>query len=582
LRQAYAIIKAISKKKMKVIDAARADFIKGAENKGVSGTQANELFDLILKFAGYGFNKSHSTGYAIVAYQTAYLKTYFPSQYMAAFLTFESQAQKVSDWIPYLDECKRAVFVEPTDTQAAIAPIIKTGIEVRPPDVNLSEADFAVVFEDGEQPSPSHGHVRFGLKAIKGVGSNAIEAIISEREGSGGDDDDTIKTHKQPKPYESIFDFCERVLSRGPGALNKATVEALIRAGCFDAVHGRDNRAAMLATVESAMSAGQKAAKDRMSGQGGLFGMGGGDDSVAAPEPDATPLVKATPWSEPETLRQEKETLGFYVSSHPLEQWRQWSDVFTSHTIAQAREQPQDKRVVLVTIVQSVRAIVMKQGKRAGQKMGIVTVEDLTGTMDTVLFADAYARFNHLLEDDEPKFVLGRIDHRRGEPQVIVDALVPIEGVPLRGGKLRLVVAEPRLNGSRDEALQTLAMCLRGDDDNIDANHANGNGNGNGHALSANGSTAVMAAPVASALQPMSKEAAQFVAAESPVVPIQVWVETPDAYVEVEPRLYPELKLCPHAIGPIMHALGPGSARLVGGVAIEMEDPRAKWAKKRS
>src|SRR5690606_21572241 len=152
---------------------------------------------LILKFAGYGFNKSHSSGYAIVAYQTAFLKTYFPNQYMAAFLTYESQAQKVEDWIRYKDDCRRTRFTNG-----------KVGVDIRPPDINLSDADFTVVFDEDEPRGAWHGHVRFGLRAIKGAGAKAIEAIVQERRANG--------------PYQSLHEFCERI---PPGVDNKATTE---------------------------------------------------------------------------------------------------------------------------------------------------------------------------------------------------------------------------------------------------------------------------------------------------------------------------------------------------------------------
>src|SRR6185295_19260830 len=191
LRDAYTLIKNISKKKHDKIEKERPKFVEGAQKQGLTKQGAEELFELILKFAGYGFNKSHSTGYAIVAYQTAYLKTYFPNQYMAAFLTYESQANKVSEWIPYLEDCRRTRFVD-AETGAQI----KVGVEVRPPDVNLSKADFTVVFEEKEPHTAHSGHIRFGLKAIKGSGDKAVDAIIIEREKSGA--------------FTSIFDFTER------------------------------------------------------------------------------------------------------------------------------------------------------------------------------------------------------------------------------------------------------------------------------------------------------------------------------------------------------------------------------------
>ncbi len=453
LRSAYTLIKAISKKKEKVINANRPTFVEGAAKKGLAKKDAEDLFELILKFAGYGFNKSHSTGYAIVAYQTAYLKTYFPAQYMAAFLSYESQAQKVADWLPYLEDCKKTVTIDPVSGET-----LRTGIEVRPPDINLSQSEFSVVFEPGEPRTAAGGHIRFGLRAIKGAGARAIEAIIRERDESGDaterqDGPQTGRRDSSPhaatSPFASLFDFAERVPA---GTVNKATVEALIKAGAFDSVHGRSARASMVATIDKAVAAGQRAAQDKASGQNQLFGFGGEEaDSAPAAE---TPLVSVPAWSESETLRQEKETLGFYVSSHPLEEWADWTGVFSDLRCAELKAQPQDKRVVLPAMVQAVRTIVTKSGRSAGQKMGILTLEDTSGTAEAVMFANVFTQFGHLVEEaDRPLFVLGRVDHSRGDPQVIVDKLVPIDGQPLEKGRLVIAMRDRVLNGSAPSAL---------------------------------------------------------------------------------------------------------------------------------
>jgi DNA polymerase-3 subunit alpha len=469
LRDAYTLIKNISKKKYDKIEKERPTFVEGAQNQGLTKQGAEDLFELILKFAGYGFNKSHSTGYAIVAYQTAYLKTYFPNQYMAAFLTFESQANKASAWIPYLEDCRRTRFIDPATGKTA-----KVGVEVRPPDIGLSQADFSVVMEadapvNGVLPKPamlrSHeGHVRFGLQAIKGAGEKAIESIIRERDGGAGvvanqpsNGSATPPAQPEKRLFTSLFDFCERVPT---GAINKAAIEALVKCGAFDSVHGRNSRAAMLASIEQAMTAGQKLALDKASGQGSLFG-GGGGGAKPAPAPQGT-LAKVPAWTETETLTQEKETLGFYVSSHPLERWKVWSGAFTTCTVAGVKELKQDSRVVVAAMVQSVRAIVVRNGKSAGQKMAIVTVEDTSGGLEAVLFTEAYSKYGHLAAGEQVLFVLGRVDMSRGDAQIIVDRLVPIEGVPLDSGRVRLFVDERRLNGNAPAALARLAEIVRG------------------------------------------------------------------------------------------------------------------------
>ncbi|MFG0327269.1 MAG: DNA polymerase III subunit alpha [Phycisphaerales bacterium JB037] len=535
LRAAYSLIKAISKKKKSVIDAERPKFVEGAARKGLANADAENLYELILKFAGYGFNKSHSTGYAIVAYQTAYLKTYFPRQYMAAFLTYESQAQKVSDWTPYLEDCKHTRAIDPKTGE-----VVSAGIEVRPPDVNLSKADFAVVFGKKEKRSAATGHIRFGLKALKGAGGKAIEAIIGEREGGGEAGD----RESRKKPYSSLFDFCERVPS---GAVNKATIEALIKSGSFDALHGRDKRAAMCATIDAAVSAGQRAAADKAAGQAQLFGGG----AVVDAAPEAT-LEKAEPWSEAETLRQEKETLGFYVSSHPLEQWSAWSGAFTNATLAELKDKPQDAKVIVAALVQSVRTIVVKQGRSAGQRMAILTLEDTTATADAVLFADRYAKYGHLLEDsdkaDAPKFVLGRLDLSRGDPQIIVDQLAPIEGVPVEKGTLRLCVRAQRLNGSAEGSLSRVRELIESF-----APIANGKGSRSG-ARSVGGGVA----------EP---------------VPVDLVLETEDAWVMLKPEQPMRVRLDPDLVGGMREVLGDGCAKLIGGVTVVVEE-RKKLTKR--
>jgi DNA polymerase-3 subunit alpha len=314
------------------------------------------------------------------------------------------------------------------------------------------------VFDPDEEPVRRAGHIRFGLKAIKGAGGKAIESIISERDTPAGDELGA-KT-----PYTSLFDFTERV---PPGTVNKATIEALVKAGAFDSVHGRDRRSSMVATIEQAVSAGQRAAQDKAAGQNQLFGFGGGDDADTAPDAPAeeTPLASAPAWTESETLRQEKDTLGFYVSSHPLEEWADWTKVFCRLSCSTLKQQPQDKRVVLPALVQSVRTIVTKSGRSAGQKMGILMLEDTTG----------HRRGGHVLQRlravrpprrqrrrrrRQPVFVMGRVDHSRGDPQVIVDKLVPIDGQPLEKGRLLIALRGKRLNGTADAAMDRVRGLL--------------------------------------------------------------------------------------------------------------------------
>lgn len=406
LRAAYSLIKAISKKKETIINAERPKFVEGAQTRGLDRKNAEELFELVLKFAGYGFNKSHSTGYAVVAYQTAYLKTYFPAQYMAAFLTYESQAQRVADWMPYLEDTRKTRAIDPPTGN-----VVRAGIDVKPPDVNKSGSGFTVVFDSGEIPAPAHGHIRFGMQAIKGAGEKAIDAIVKERTNNG--------------PFTSLFDFCERVPQM---TVNKSTIESLIKCGAFDTVHGREARAAMVATLPRAIGAGQTLAADKAAGQGGLFG--GGEVSPAA-KPVETPLDGVKPWTEKETLDQEKDTIGFFVSSHPLDQWRPWIHALPVSRTDELEGKGQDTRVLLAGSCQSIRTLVIRKGQSAGQKMAIVTFEDGHSTCECVVFSDAYVRYEHLLKEDELVFLLGDIDLSRGSPQLITDRVLTLDMMPI-------------------------------------------------------------------------------------------------------------------------------------------------------
>ncbi len=374
LNTALTLIKAISKKKEKTIAAERPNFLAGAAENGIVGEEAEKLFHLILRFAGYGFNKAHSTRYAIVAYQTAWFKVHHPRQFMAALLTLESgQTDKV---VRYLAEARRM------------------GIAVGPPDINACGADFTV---DGET-------IRFGLAAVKGVGHKAVEAIIEARQRTGR--------------FHELYHFCENVDLR---AVNRATVEALIKCGAFDALGA--HRAAMLAALEHAIELGNAAAEDRRSGQLSFFGAFGqtGGQKPAPRFPDIEPL------SEAQLLQAEKDTLGFYISSHPLVKYGRELDSLGSATCARLAELADRAPVTLGCMIASVRTRVTKSGRSAGRKMAILGVEDLTGSSECVVFAEAYERLAELLAPERIVFLSGTVDRRREKPQLIVDQAIPIE-----------------------------------------------------------------------------------------------------------------------------------------------------------
>ncbi|MBX3372800.1 MAG: DNA polymerase III subunit alpha [Phycisphaeraceae bacterium] len=407
LRAAYTLIKAISKKKESVIDAERPKFIEGAARRGLSRTAAEELFSLILRFAGYGFNKSHSTGYAIIAYQTAYLKTYFPAQYMAAVMTLESGARKIEEWSMYLDECSRLVWPD----HAPDAPHI--GIEVRSPDITRSGAGFVVVYGEDEPHDALHGHIRFGLGAVKGVGRAAVHGILEERMRGG--------------PFRSIWDFCDRVPQR---VANKAVIEALVRAGAFDTLHGGSaQRSRIFAAIDDAMAAGQSAAADRSSGQLSMFGLLEEARPDIVPADPPLPMVPA--WERRVLLDGEKQTLGFYLSGHPLDEHFDLLRPYLTCDARRADDEPDQKAVVLGGVLTDVRIITAKSGRSAGEKMAVIRVQDHRGTIECVVFANVFQRDAARIVPDAVVLVIGRVDHSRGATQIIVEQVLQPREAPM-------------------------------------------------------------------------------------------------------------------------------------------------------
>ncbi len=364
LERAYKLIKAISKKNEDVIAAEKEHFLAGCRRHRVKSAQAAEIWDQIRAFAGYGFNKSHSARYAQIAYQTAYLKAHYPVEFMAALLTYEMvNSDKLAE---YLDECRRME------------------IEVAPPDINESGADFTVV---GEK-------VRFGLAAVKGIGHRAVEAIVEARGRVGR--------------FKSLFHFAEEVeLS----VINRTVVDCLIKCGAFDSTGARRSQLAQV--MDRALSAGAEVQEDRRKGQMNLLGAVAEDEDL-----DAEALPDLPEWSEHERLQNEKAVLGLYVSGHPLAQHEQLIRHCASVQVADLPALAQDREVVLGGLIKQVRAIVTKSGRNAGARMAVFDLEDLTGTVPCVIFPRDYQKHQDLLHEDEIVFVRGTVDRAREEPQI--------------------------------------------------------------------------------------------------------------------------------------------------------------------
>ena len=400
LRSAYTLIKAISKKKKTVIDSNRVTFVEGAAEKGLPKEKAEELFELINKFAGYGFNKSHSTGYSIVSYQTAWMKTYFPAQYMASVLTLEGAAKKIEDLGVYLQDCRE---VKRPRNRKANSP---HGVDVRSPDVNLSIDGFTVAFDKEEDQIADTGHIRFGLDTIKNVSSAAVRQAVSDREKNGR--------------FKDALDFCVRVPE-----INKTGLECLIKSGAFDSLHGLENRSSLVASIEEMLRSAKQDRDDHQAGQASLFG--GGEQEESGP---AFKLPKVTEWSRMEALENEREVLGIWVSGHPLVESKEVFDQLSrGRDLKDLSEMQHDANVCLCVVLSQVRPLTIRQGRNAGSKMAMMTLQDLTDKCEAVIFSDGYSKYANALEKPGTiLFVMGRVDRKRSEsPQLVVSDALTID-----------------------------------------------------------------------------------------------------------------------------------------------------------
>ncbi len=385
LRDAYGLIKAISKKKLKTIAKERERFIEGCSKKGLTKQQAKQIFELIERFAGYGFNKSHSTRYSFIAYQTAYMKARWPVEFMAALLTYEmDNTDKIVD---YIGECAQM------------------GIEVLAPDINESGVDFTPLYIDKGQPE-TKGVIRFGLAAVKGVGGKAVEQIIAARDRVG--------------KFESLFHFCENVDLR---AANKQVLEALIKAGSFDKLGG--NRHQMMLGLERAMEMGASRQTDRANRQMSFFAAA--DETDYSKDQDRLPHVD--PWPESQMLAYEKAVLGFYITSNPLSHHAETINIYSTHNTSQLAEEKGERDVVIGGMITRIRYNLTKTGKNAGEKMAAFVLEDLQGQVEVVLFPRVLKKFAELTKEDAVVFVEGKLDFRREQPNILASELIPLEEI---------------------------------------------------------------------------------------------------------------------------------------------------------
>jgi len=411
--------RAMGKKKAEEMAQHRKLFVKGAkERNNIPESKANQIFDLLEKFAGYGFNKSHAAAYAIVAYQTAYLKGNYPVEFLSAMMTNDMGTQEKLKIV--LDEAKAL------------------GVEVLPPDVNDGQAFFFPANSKlkAQNSEPPKQAIRFGLAAIKGVGEAAVKGIIEARDKGG--------------KFTSLTDFCERVDSR---TVTRKTLEALIKCGACDSFG--ETRASMFAVLDRVMARAASAAADRVRGQVSLFGM--------MEEPAAAKVEKTTQlpeWPQHELLAHEKELLGFYVTGHPLTPLAPLLEKFCLHNSATAKTLTPR---TMTRIGGMVGAVQQGMSKKSGKPYAMVTLEDLEGTFSMLLMNENYDKYREHLVSGKALLVVGEVNNDEDKPKLFPSEIMPLEDAPRKFTKqvhLRLYPAH--VDGAKLEATRALVEAHRG------------------------------------------------------------------------------------------------------------------------
>ncbi|MEA3279567.1 MAG: DNA polymerase III subunit alpha, partial [Thermodesulfobacteriota bacterium] len=373
MAEADDLRKAMGKKKPAIMAKHTLRFIQGSKDNGIPHDKAKKIFELIEKFGGYGFNKSHSAAYALIAYQTAFLKAHFPVELMASLLT--SEIHSIDGVVKYIAECR------------------SHSIDVLPPDVNESNKEFTV----------TGSKIRFGLVAVKNVGEGAIESIVEARKE---------KTGKEGR-FTSLFDFCERV---GFQKVNKRVMESLIKCGAFDSTEARRSR--MMASLEDALDYGQRVQREMADPQIGLFDTGGIKQTA-----DYPPMPEIDEWDEKQLLTFEKEFLGFYITGHPLTRHEDVLEKFTNADSISLKEKKDGEIIRIGGVVRNVKTIKTKKG----DLMAFVTIEDLLGSVEVTIFSSVYASVHNDLSGDSPILVQGRIQKDENSVKILVDTLIPLD-----------------------------------------------------------------------------------------------------------------------------------------------------------
>jgi len=394
LAEADVLRKAVGKKDAELIKKELGKFVEKAVEKGHDRRRVQDLSDQIEAFGRYGFNRSHSVAYGMVAYQTAWLKCHYPAEYMAALMS--SVVDKTDDVVAYIAHCR--------DLHRYLPRIPREGVEVLPPNVNESNWKFTVVGE-------GVGQIRFGLGAIRGVGEGAVRSILAARLAEGR--------------FTSLFDFLVKIDLR---LCNKRVIEALICSGACDDFEEERNRNRLLAGLDAAFNNAQAVQKERDSAQDSLFGeFGGGGDGGGLVQAPVLPRVEK--WSESERLTREKEILGFFISGHPLNRFREDMALFEGRTNTVKLKEQKDQKVELACVVTEAARQV---SKKDGSEWGRITVEDFHGTATVLAFGDVWAKYKEVLKQDAAVVVRGAVSGRERDeedPPMFLDSAVPLEKV---------------------------------------------------------------------------------------------------------------------------------------------------------
>ena len=395
LGDADILRRAMGKKKPEEMAAQRERFLEGAKAKGLPQKKVEKIFDLMEQFAGYGFNKSHSAAYAYLAYVTAYLKAHYPREFMSALLTSETgNTDKV---VKYINECR------------------EMGLAVLPPDVNSSGRDFT---PDGEG-------IRMGLSAIRNVGASAADAIIEAR--------------AKGAPFRSLYGLCERV---DLTSLNRRVLENLIKCGAMSSLPG--NRAQLTAAIDQAMESGQRAWKDRQSGQTGLFGM-----ASEAPEDAEHPLPALPDWTTDQKLANEKEVLGIYVTGHPLDEYSDKVAELATHDTETLEGLERGAEVALCGILTGIQ----RRRNREGKLWAAMRIEDRKGGVEAMVFTTQYDRLLTSLVEDQAVLVRGAaLPEENGPPKISIQEIVPLQVARVNLPRLISIRVSVGANGTVDKA----------------------------------------------------------------------------------------------------------------------------------